>query len=139
VEGGSNGGLPRRPAAWLASHGFAALALAYFRYEDLPSQLEGISLEYFGLALDWMSKRPEISGTRFAVTGTSRGGKLAVQLRSMYPRITAVVAYVPANVRYAACCLQGRPAWLWQGRPLPCDAESSIDSTPRVLAFQART
>jgi hypothetical protein len=28
--GGSNGGLPRRPAAWLASYGFAALALGVF-------------------------------------------------------------------------------------------------------------
>jgi dienelactone hydrolase len=120
VVGGSNGGLPRRPAAWLASHGFAALALAYFRYEDLPPQLEGIPLEYFGMALEWMSHRPEISGTRFAVTGSSRGGELALQLGSMYPRIAAVTAYVPANVRYAACCRQdGGPAWLWQGRPLP--------------------
>src|SRR5438874_1817649 len=45
VVGGSNGGLPARQAAWLASHGFAALALAYFRSEDLPQQLEGIPLE----------------------------------------------------------------------------------------------
>jgi dienelactone hydrolase len=120
VVGGSNGGLPVRPAAWLASHGFAAFALAYFRYEDLPPQLEGIPLEYFGLALDWMSRRPEISGVRYAVTGTSRGGELALQLGSMYPGIAAVVAYVPSNVRNVACCRQdGGPAWLWQGRPLP--------------------
>ena len=120
VVGGSNGGLPLRPAAWLASHGFAALALAYFRYEDLPPQLEGIPLEYFGLALDWMSRRSEVSGTRFGVSGTSRGGELALQLGSMFPRIAAVVAYVPANVRYASCCRQdGAAAWLWQGRPLP--------------------
>src|SRR5438874_2056235 len=45
VVGGSNGGLPAKQAAWLASHGFAALALAYFRSEDLPQQLEGIPLE----------------------------------------------------------------------------------------------
>ena len=120
VVGGSNGGLPARPAAWLASHGFAALALAYFRYQDLPPQLEGIPLEYFEQALEWMSRRPEISGTRFGVTGTSRGGELALQLGSMFPRVAAVVAYVPANVRYAACCRQdGAAAWLWQGRPLP--------------------
>ena len=36
VLGGSEGGMPLRRAAWLASHGFAALALAYFRYDDLP-------------------------------------------------------------------------------------------------------
>jgi hypothetical protein len=51
VLGGSEGGMPARRAAWLASHGYAALALAYFRYEDLPPLLAGIPLEYFGSAL----------------------------------------------------------------------------------------
>ena len=102
VVGGSNGGLPIRPAAWLASHGYAVLALAYFRYQDLPPQLEAIPLEYFERALAWMSQRPEISGDRFAVMGTSRGGELALQLGSMFPRISAVVAYVPSNVRVAS-------------------------------------
>jgi dienelactone hydrolase len=120
VVGGSNGGQPLGPAAWLASHGYAALALAYFRYEDLPPQLEAIPLEYFGQALAWMAKRPEINGNRLAVLGTSRGGELALQLGSMYPIVNAVVAYVPANVRYASCCRNtGGPAWTWQGRALP--------------------
>lgn len=120
LVGGSNGGLPLRPAAWLASHGYAVLALAYFRYEDLPPQLESIPLEYFQQALAWMVKRPEIGDSRLAVMGTSRGGELALQLGSMFPRIGAVVAYVPANVRYAACCRNtGGPAWTWQGRALP--------------------
>jgi len=57
---------------------------------------------------------------RIAVVGTSRGGELALQLGSMYPHIRSVVAYVPANVRYPACCddLQVRFAWTWQGHPL---------------------
>jgi len=114
VVGGSNGGLPLRPAAWLASHGYAALALAYLRYEDLPPQLENIPLKYFVRALEWMSRRQEIAGNRVAVMGTSRGGELALQLGSMFPSIGAVVAYVPANVRYAACCRgDGAPAWIW--------------------------
>ena len=120
VVGGSNGGLPIRPAAWLASHGYAVLALAYFRYQDLPPQLESIPLEYFERALAWMARRPEISGDRFAVMGTSRGGELALQLGSMFPRISAVVAYVPSNVRVASCCRNnGGPAWTWTGRALP--------------------
>ena len=118
---GSNGGLPIRPAAWLAAHGYAVLALAYFRYEDLPPMLEAIPLEYFERALAWMSKRPEIAGQRIAVMGTSRGGELALQLGSMFPRIAAVVAYVPADVRFPACCGATRVpyAWTWEGRPLP--------------------
>jgi len=120
VVGGSEGGVPLRRAAWLASHGYAALALAYFRFEDLPPQLENIPLEYFQRAMQWMAARPEIGGARIAVLGTSRGGELALQLGSMFPHIGAVVAYVPANVRIASCCQNdGRAAWLWQGRPLP--------------------
>jgi dienelactone hydrolase len=118
VLGGSEGGLPSRRAAWLASHGFAALALAYFRYEDLPRELAGIPLEYFGRALTWMANRPEIASDRIAVLGVSRGAELALQLGSMFPRIRAVVAYSPANVRYPACCgLTTVPyAWSWQGQ-----------------------
>jgi dienelactone hydrolase len=120
VVGGSEGGQPRQKAAWLASHGYAALALAYFRHENLPAELEAIPLEYFGRALAWMMERQEILADRIAVVGTSRGGELALQLGSMYPQISAVVAYVPANVRYPACC--GRTlvpyAWTWGGLPL---------------------
>ncbi|HEY2546682.1 MAG TPA: acyl-CoA thioesterase/bile acid-CoA:amino acid N-acyltransferase family protein [Candidatus Acidoferrum sp.] len=120
VVGGSEGGLPLRKAAWLASRGYAAVALAYFRYDDLPPRLEGIPLEYFGGALAWMMQRPEISSDHLAVVGTSRGGELALQLGSMFPEIKAVVAYVPANVRFPACCGNTRVpyAWTWQGQPL---------------------
>ena len=120
VVGGSNGGLPAKQAAWLAAHGFAALALAYFRYEDLPEQLEGIPLEYFGRGLEWLSQRKEVAADHLAVMGTSRGGELALQLGSMFPIIRGVVAYVPADVRYASCCrMNGTAAWTWQGEALP--------------------
>ncbi len=120
VVGGSEGGAPLQKAAWLASHGYAALALAYFRYEDLPPRLEAIPLEYFARALGWMMQRPEISADQIAVVGTSRGGELALQLASMYPQVRAVVAYVPANVRFPACCGDTRVpyAWTWKGQPL---------------------
>jgi dienelactone hydrolase len=121
VVGGSEGGLPAEKAAWLASHGYAALALAYFHYDGLPAELEAIPLEYFGNALSWMMMRPEISAESIAVVGTSRGGELALQLGSMFSDIKAVVAYVPANVRYPSCCGDApvRYAWTWRGEPLP--------------------
>ena len=116
VVGGSEGGLPAPKAIWLAGHGYAALALAYFHYENLPQDLQAIPLEYFGEALSWMKQRPEINPDQLAVMGTSRGGELALQLGSMYPAIKAVVAYVPANVRYPACCGRMMPAaWTWKG------------------------
>jgi dienelactone hydrolase len=117
VLGGSEGGLPSRRAAWLASHGYAALALAYFRYDDLPNELAGIPLEYFGHALNWLAHRPDVAIDRIAVMGTSRGAELALQVGSMFKGVTAVVAYSPANVRYPACCgFTTVPyAWTWQG------------------------
>ncbi|HEU5341193.1 acyl-CoA thioester hydrolase/BAAT C-terminal domain-containing protein [Edaphobacter sp.] len=119
MVGGSEGGVPVRKAAWLASHGYAVLALAYFRYDDLPRELENIPLEYFGEALSWIMQRPEVEANELAVVGTSRGGELALQLGSMYPQVRAVVAYVPANVRYPACCNRMRgAAWTWKGQPV---------------------
>ena len=124
VVGGSEGGAPLQKAAWLASHGYAAFALAYFRYDDLPPNLEAIPLEYFGQAMMWMLARPEVVPGKIAVVGTSRGGELALQLGSMYVPIKAVVAYVPANVRFPACCGNtSRPfAWTWKGEPLSFSA-----------------
>lgn len=120
VLGGSEGGMPTRRAAWLASHGYVALALCYFRCEGRPNTLLRIPLEYFQQALGWLIERPEVDPQRLAVMGTSRGGELALQLGSMFAALKAVVAYVPANVRYPACCgFAGlMPAWTWAGRDL---------------------
>ena len=123
VLGGWEGGVPNEQAAWLASHGFSAFALAYFRYENLPQALEGIPLEYFGHAITWMMNRPEILPDRIAVVGTTRGGELALQLGSMYTPVKAVVAYAPPNLRTPASTWYGTPislpyAWTWRGQPL---------------------
>ncbi len=119
VVGGSEGGFPSPKAAWLASHGYAAFALCYFRCAGTPENLERIPLEYFAQALGFMMKRPEIDPSRIGVMGTSRGGELALQLGSMYSPIKAVVAYVPANVRHPSCCQGGSDAsWTWHGVPL---------------------
>jgi len=120
VLGGSEGGMPLARASWLADRGYVALALAYFRLQDLPQKLEGIPLEYFQQALSWLVQRPEVLPDQIAVMGSSRGGELALQLGSMFPVIHAVVAYVPANVRYPACCgnTDVPYAWTWKGMPL---------------------
>ncbi|XP_078586105.1 bile acid-CoA:amino acid N-acyltransferase-like [Branchiostoma floridae x Branchiostoma japonicum] len=47
---GSTGGLPEYRAALLASRGFAALALPYFGYDDLPNYISDIDLDYFEVA-----------------------------------------------------------------------------------------
>jgi hypothetical protein len=97
VLGGSQGGLASyvmREATLLASHGFAALALAYFYIGSLPDRLAGIPLEYFGDAIRWLQDQPSVRGDRLGVIGTSRGGELALPLGAHYPDLAAVVSYV---------------------------------------------
>nr|XP_033807439.1 HEAT repeat-containing protein 4 isoform X2 [Geotrypetes seraphini] len=56
---GTGGGLPEYKASLLASHGFAALALAYYGYEDLPKDMKEFHLEYFEEAVNYMLKHPQ--------------------------------------------------------------------------------
>lgn len=62
---GSGGGLCEYRASLLAGHGFAVLALAYFRFEDLPEYLNDMHLEYFKEAVDFMLQHSKVgSGAR---------------------------------------------------------------------------
>jgi dienelactone hydrolase len=117
--GGSEGGLHDTFAAFLASKGYAVLALAYFKYDDLPKSLENIPLEYFGTAIDWLAARKEVRHGGIAVVGGSRGGELALLLGTTYPQIRAVVAVAPSNVIWPDPEGKRQPAWTYQGRPLP--------------------
>jgi dienelactone hydrolase len=143
VLGGSEGGIPADKAAWLASHGYFALALAYFRVKGLPEMLENIPLEYFGKGLSWLKEQPNVSPEQIGVVGTSRGGELALQLGAVYPEIHAVVAYVPANVRYPACCgraVFGRAAWTVGSQALAFSSSpQGIDTDPRALIRVEKT
>ncbi|HEX5700726.1 MAG TPA: acyl-CoA thioesterase/BAAT N-terminal domain-containing protein, partial [Rubrobacter sp.] len=98
---GSDGGLApyaMREATLLASHGFAALALAYFYVGSLPYRLARIPLEYFGDAIRWLQVHPSVRGDRLGVIGTSRGGELALLLGAHYPDLEAVVSYVGSGL-----------------------------------------
>jgi dienelactone hydrolase len=120
---GSGGGLSEPQAALYASHGYCALALAYFRAGQLPTDLSGIPLEYFERAIAWLEARPEVDAERLAVGGTSRGGELSLLLGSRYPQFKAVVASVPSAVVYGS--VGGgedghtKPAWTYHGEAIP--------------------
>jgi hypothetical protein len=62
--GGSGGGLSVLPAEVLASHGYAALALGYFRIGSLPTELYDIPLEYFGTAIHWLRAQEDVRADR---------------------------------------------------------------------------
>lgn len=120
VMGGSGGGLVENTAASLASHGYAALALAYFAYDGLPAGLVDIPLEYFETAFHWMQGHERVRDDVLALIGTSRGGELVLLLGATFPQITAVVGYVPSAVVFGGISREqrGGAAWTYRGAPL---------------------
>jgi dienelactone hydrolase len=136
VVGGSNGGLAwsQEMAALLASHGYAALALAYFAAEGLPPTLDRIPLEYFGTALDWMSAQTSVAAKHIGVVGVSRGGELALLLGATYPEIRTVVAYVPSGILWPSYPESGYGAWTQSGQEIPYARTLTYEQWDKALA-----
>lgn len=123
VLGGSGGGLDESEAALLASHGIAALAVAYFGVPgtNLPAELVDIPLEYFARALAWLRAQPAVDPAHVGVVGSSRGGELALLLAATFPhQLQAVVGYVPSSVVNGGIAVSGNnvAAWALNGQPL---------------------
>jgi dienelactone hydrolase len=147
VLGGSEGGLqgPETRAMLLAGHGFATLALAYYRAEGLPQELVEIPLEYFERAIDWLKSRDDLDADRLGVIGASRGGELALLLGVNFPEIRAVVAHSPPNeVGYGIPRgprpweLPRRATWSYHGTPLPfyAGALPAPENAPEIIAVE---
>ncbi|UCG75220.1 MAG: acyl-CoA thioesterase/BAAT N-terminal domain-containing protein [Gemmatimonadota bacterium] len=134
VLGGSECGLQSAEAhaAALASHGFAALALAYCAWPDesgrplsgmeaLPQGLWMVPLEAVERGLEWLRARSEIDAERIGVWGASKGAELALLLASANPIVRAVVAYSPSHVVWQGLDFRGerRSSWSRDGYPVP--------------------
>jgi pimeloyl-ACP methyl ester carboxylesterase len=123
VVGGSGGGLREHQAALFASHGYAAFALAYFKFEHLPDGLVNLPLEYFETAIRWVQAQKEVRADKLALIGTSRGGELALLAGATFPQIKAVVAYAPSSVVWGGVTGEpgdvARPSWTYSGTPIP--------------------
>ena len=129
VLGGSEGGISSAEsnAALLASHGYAALAVAYFNLEGLPKNLVEVPLDYLEKAIQWMGKRNTVDRAKLGVLGGSKGGELALLVASHFPQLKAVVAYVPSSVVWAGIGGQGS-SWTFRGKPLPYVPYGSVPS-----------
>jgi dienelactone hydrolase len=124
VLSGSSGALAwsSQVAALLARRGFAALALAYFGFDELPPQLVEIPLEYFVAAFEWLIAQPGVRSDALGVAGISRGAELALTLGSRFPNVRSVVAYCPSSVVWSGLCgdrASDLPAWTANGRSIP--------------------
>ncbi|XP_062973751.1 acyl-coenzyme A thioesterase 1-like [Elgaria multicarinata webbii] len=89
---GSGGGLVEYRASLLASRGFVTLALAYLAFEDIPAFPEYLELDYFGEAVEFLKKQPQVKSTGIGVLGLSKGSDLALALATFWPGIRAAVS-----------------------------------------------
>ena len=111
---GSEGGLPEVLSALLASHGYAAMPVAYVR------PLLGTSrtpIDQFDAAIEWLQNRPEIDSERIGVMGPSLGGELALLLGSMHPEIKAVISINGSYIMWNTDT--DEPQWTYHGEDLP--------------------
>ncbi|XP_062945141.1 acyl-coenzyme A thioesterase 2, mitochondrial isoform X2 [Cynocephalus volans] len=88
---GAGGGLLEYRASLLAGKGFAVMALAYYKYEDLPKTIETLHLEYFEEAVNYLLNHPEVKGPGVGLLGISKGGDLCLSMASFLKGITAAV------------------------------------------------
>jgi dienelactone hydrolase len=130
VLSGSGGGASEHHAALLASHGYAAFALAYFAMEGLPADLANIPIEYFGKGIEWMQAQDSVIEDKIGVIGWSRGGELSLVLGSIFSELKTVVAFVPSSVTWSGVTrTRGvHPSWTYHGKPLPFIASERVGS-----------
>jgi dienelactone hydrolase/uncharacterized protein (DUF2141 family) len=124
VLGGSEGGVQTASRVGVAftGHGYAVLALAYFREAGLPQTLENVPLEYFETALDWLKKQPGIDGGAIGVMGGSRGSEAALLLASRRRDVRAVMAFAPSGVVWQGLSndfTNTGAAWTAAGKAVP--------------------
>ncbi|WP_246106944.1 acyl-CoA thioesterase/BAAT N-terminal domain-containing protein [Pseudonocardia kunmingensis] len=146
--GGAEGGRPDPAyAALLANQGFAVLGLAYFGEPRLPTTLTRVPVEYGLSAARWLAERPEVTGPRVGVIGSSRGAEYALLLASSEPdRFGAVVAHAPSDVVWPApATVPGArrvSSWTREGEdvpflPLPAGEEPAPEQPVRTAASYA--
>jgi dienelactone hydrolase len=121
VLGGSEGGMDEGRAAIIASHGFYALALAYFGMAGLPSELANIPLEYVDRALGWVHEQPGMSKLPIILEGDSKGAELALLAAAHNPSVKSVVAFAPSSSVFEGFSTKDgtrRASWTMSGMPL---------------------
>ncbi|XP_032274973.1 acyl-coenzyme A amino acid N-acyltransferase 2-like [Phoca vitulina] len=97
---GGAGGLIEFRASLLAAHGFAALALAYFAYEDLPNILQEIDLEYFEEAANLLLAHPKVQMPGIGVMSVSKGAEIGLAMACFLKQVVATICINGPNAIY---------------------------------------
>lgn len=105
-------------ARLLASHGYATLALQYFRGDGLPYQLSEVPLSYFETAVEWLRARSD-TGDDVALYGRSKGAELALLLAPRLDAVRSVVATAPGAYVMFSLTGDDTSSWAVDGEPVP--------------------
>jgi pimeloyl-ACP methyl ester carboxylesterase len=132
--GGSEGGLsPTAEAGLMASHGYPALAVAYFAEPGLPQYLENIPLEYFARAIRWLDREHGVDPAHLAVYGVSLGANAALELGIHYPALVhAVIGIAPSAVVNGGLGPTIGPAWTYRGKSIPFTGAGAAIAVERI-------
>ncbi|GAB3988708.1 hypothetical protein GCM10028807_11950 [Spirosoma daeguense] len=124
--GGSEGGNAWTSNRWkpirdqFLEKGYAFLAIGYFGASGTPDTLERIAIEPIHDAILEATKNPQVSKTRIAIVGGSRGADLALLISSYYSDINCVVGIVPSHVVFPGNTNHFTTStWTYQGKELP--------------------
>lgn len=117
-------------SAILASRGFACLALAYFKYDDLPETLDKLELDYFEEAVDIVLARPEVIPDRCGVVSSSKGSDLALAMSIHLDKVKAVVT-IGGLLAKLMTTLTYKNKELWHGHKM--DDITMVDEEGRMV------
>ena len=104
---------------------YAALSLPYHRREGLPDLIEGIPLEYFERAIDWLKEQPAVNPDKIVVMGASRNAELALVIASYFPEsVHGVIGYCPSSVSWSNTIHpfnsdELKPSWTFRNEAVP--------------------
>lgn len=102
----------------LLAHGFAVLAIGYFKTDNSPGSLDRISLNaivdtIFSIA----SRTPQLDTTRIVLMGASKGGELVLNLASRFPCFKGVIALSTSHVSFPAITLAANTSsWMYNDK-----------------------
>ncbi|CAL4145479.1 unnamed protein product [Meganyctiphanes norvegica] len=93
---GSAGGLMESRAAQLASRGFAAIAVAYLNYQDIPN--DGfIDFDYFREAVHYLLNHEKVLKSGVGCVGVSKGGDIVLSMATYIPEVRCAISINGCN------------------------------------------
>ena len=102
----------------LLAHGFAVLAIGYFKTENSPGSLDRISLNAIADMILSIAKRiPQIDTARIILMGASKGGELVLNLASRYSCFKGVIALSTSHISFPAITISANTSsWMHNER-----------------------